>query len=101
MGLGSRVVFWSFTFYFKIFNIVQQSHVDEDGCFTQEAGYDLTGKFIFCDGNDAIIEMVRSRGNLYHEHNYQHSYPYDWRTKKPIFLKTSKYVNSFCWVPWQ
>lgn len=71
-------------------NLSVKSNVDDEGRFTVEAGHSLEGKFIFTDGNDAIIQMLKDGGNLLYQHDYKHSYPYDWRTKKPIFLKTSK-----------
>ena len=64
--------------------------MDKQGCFTERAGYDLKGKFIFEEGNDAVIEAVDCCNNLVQLSNYVHSYPYDWRTKKPIFVQTSK-----------
>ncbi|XP_019647938.1 PREDICTED: isoleucine--tRNA ligase, mitochondrial-like [Branchiostoma belcheri] len=63
--------------------------VDEDGKYTDQAGPDLQGKNIFSDGNETVVEQLRSAGNLVHEQDYRHSYPYDWRTKKPVFIRAS------------
>ena len=64
--------------------------MDNSGCFTAEAGYNLKGKFIFEEGNDAVIESLKSHNTLLYVHEYKHNYPYDWRTNKPIFVKTSR-----------
>nr|XP_039259013.1 isoleucine--tRNA ligase, mitochondrial-like [Styela clava] len=66
------------------------SGVDDMGKFTEISGFDLDGMFIFDDGNDSVIERLKQNNKLIHEHEYIHSYPYDWRTKKPIFVKTSR-----------
>ncbi|XP_076815858.1 isoleucine--tRNA ligase, mitochondrial-like [Clavelina lepadiformis] len=65
-------------------------HVDNSGCFMESAGFDLAGKFIFTSGNEAVVEILKQQNCLVLEHDYVHSYPYDWRTKKPIFIKTSR-----------
>nr|CAB3255166.1 isoleucine--tRNA ligase, mitochondrial [Phallusia mammillata] len=71
-------------------SLYSKSDVDDNGCFTADAGYDLHGKFVFTGGNDAVIDKLKENLTLFHEHKYTHSYPYDWRTKKPIFVKTSR-----------
>lgn len=68
--------------------------VDEDGCYTAEAGDNLEGKFVLGDGNIKVLEMVAS--NVMHSEIYVHSYPYDWRTKQPVILRASRqwFVNT-------
>lgn len=54
------------------------------------------------DGNVAVVDALRSAGALLLEEQYEHKYPYDWRTKKPtIFRSTSQWfasVEGFRWV---
>jgi len=71
------------------------SHVDEYGCFTKHSGYDLEGKFIFDEGNDAVIEILNQCNTLVQVDDFVHSYPYDWRTKKPIFVTTSRCLKGY------
>ncbi|KAK9885904.1 hypothetical protein WA026_013778 [Henosepilachna vigintioctopunctata] len=68
--------------------------VDDDGCYTQEAGPDLAGKFVLTEGNEAIIKLIKD--NVIHLSELTHSYPYDWRTKTPVVVKASAqwFLNS-------
>lgn len=82
-------IIWTFQCLVTLCN-GQASEVDEEGRFTDDAGFNLVGKYIFSDGNEAVIDHIKRNDNLIMEHMYTHSYPYDWRTKKPIFVKTSR-----------
>ncbi|EJD76378.1 isoleucyl-tRNA synthetase [Loa loa] len=62
--------------------------VDERGCYTRDLGHDLEGKSVLDDGNDAVLQMFKK--NIVHTHQYEHQYPYDWRTKQPIIIRSSK-----------
>ncbi|XP_077341913.1 isoleucine--tRNA ligase, mitochondrial [Lithobates pipiens] len=64
--------------------------VDEAGCYTSGAGADLETKAVLEDGNEAVIQMLLSSKNLLKEESFVHSYPYDWRTKKPVIIRASK-----------
>lgn len=64
--------------------------VDEAGCYTSGAGADLESKAVLEDGNEAVIQMLLGSKNLLKEENFVHSYPYDWRTKKPVIIRASK-----------
>lgn len=68
--------------------------VDEAGCYTVEAGENLQGKFVLNEGNTKILEIVAK--DVVHEEIFTHSYPYDWRTKKPVILRASRqwFVNT-------
>ncbi|KAM4772775.1 isoleucine--tRNA ligase, mitochondrial [Rhinophrynus dorsalis] len=70
--------------------------VDEAGCFTTGAGSDLEHKAVLSEGNEAVIKMLTASNNLLKEENFVHSYPYDWRTKKPVIIRASKqwFVNT-------
>uniref|UniRef100_A0A1I7Y290 isoleucine--tRNA ligase n=1 Tax=Steinernema glaseri TaxID=37863 RepID=A0A1I7Y290_9BILA len=60
--------------------------VDEDGRYTRQMGYNLEGKDVFTQGSKAVIEMFKK--NVVFQHKYEHSYPYDWRTKKPVIIRS-------------
>lgn len=64
--------------------------VDEDGIFTEAAGSDLQNKFVLTEGNETVIQMLQGSKMLLKEEDVQHSYPYDWRTKKPVIIRSSK-----------
>ncbi|KAJ7415906.1 hypothetical protein WISP_75384 [Willisornis vidua] len=70
--------------------------VDESGFFTEAAGPELKNKNVLEEGNEAVIQMLQAAGSLLKEEKYVHSYPYDWRTKKPMIIRASKqwFVNT-------
>jgi len=68
--------------------------VDENGNFTAEAGQ-FAGLNVLVEGNAAVIEALAAANCLIKEESYAHSYPYDWRTKKPtIFRATEQWFAS-------
>ncbi|BAY52440.1 isoleucyl-tRNA synthetase [Thermostichus vulcanus NIES-2134] len=70
------------------------SPVDENGCFTTEAG-PFAGLNVLQEGNAAVIAALQECGALLKEEPYVHKYPYDWRTKKPtIFRATEQWFAS-------
>jgi len=70
------------------------SPVDDKGNFTEAAGK-FAGLNVLNGGNEAIIEALKTKGNLLKEEPYVHKYPYDWRTKKPtIFRATEQWFAS-------
>lgn len=70
--------------------------VDEDGLFTESAGSELQNKFVLHEGNTAVIQMLQSTNSLLKEEDFVHSYPYDWRTKKPVIIRASRqwFINT-------
>uniref|UniRef100_A0A452VB87 Isoleucine--tRNA ligase, mitochondrial n=1 Tax=Ursus maritimus TaxID=29073 RepID=A0A452VB87_URSMA len=69
--------------------------VDEDGVFTDVAGPELQNKAVLEEGTDVVIKMLQASKHLLKEEKLVHSYPYDWRTKKPVVIRASKqwFVN--------
>ncbi|CEP09256.1 hypothetical protein [Parasitella parasitica] len=65
------------------------SPVDDNGCFTKEAGSDLEGKMAFTDGNATVIQLLEKESALVITQDYKHKYPYDWRTKQPVMLRAT------------
>ena len=61
--------------------------VDNRGFMTSEAG-EFEGMF-YEKANVAIVEKLEQTGHLLHKNDIVHSYPHDWRTKKPIIFRTT------------
>jgi len=71
------------------------SPVDDAGRFTSEAGERFEGKSVLGDGNTEVIDALTECGALIVQEDYNHKYPYDWRTKKPtIFRATDQWFAS-------
>ncbi len=64
------------------------SPVDDRGHMTKEAGkYD--GMF-YAKANKQIIEDMKESGHLLHHSKFTHSYPHDWRSKKPVIYRATE-----------
>ncbi|KAJ8664842.1 hypothetical protein QAD02_006504 [Eretmocerus hayati] len=63
------------------------SLVNEEGKYTSEAGSDFEGLSVLNQGTEAVL--TRLAQNVLHTETITHSYPYDWRTKKPIIVRAS------------
>ncbi|CAL8103992.1 unnamed protein product [Orchesella dallaii] len=61
-------------------------YVDSNGNFDSQIE-SLKGLSVLSAGNKAVIAKLKP--NILKESNIVHSYPYDWRTKKPVITKTS------------
>lgn len=59
--------------------------VDDAGCFTAEVS-DYVGKQVF-ETNEPIMQLLKERGILVKKEQYTHSYPFCWRTDKPLIYK--------------
>ena len=62
--------------------------VDDTGTFTKEVGR-FGGLKVLKEGNDAVLVELEQNGLLLKQEPYQHRYPYDWRTKKPIIFRAT------------
>jgi len=62
--------------------------VDEKGLMTKEAGPELEG-LPYYEANEKVIEMLSSLGVLMAATKFKHSYPHDWRTKKPVIFRAT------------
>ncbi|KAJ1508747.1 hypothetical protein HMI56_007126 [Coelomomyces lativittatus] len=65
------------------------SPVDEKGCFNHEAPDFVQGKYVFTEGTQTVLDHVAKHHLLVKRHRYEHSYPYDWRTKQPVILRST------------
>ncbi|WP_338210462.1 isoleucine--tRNA ligase [Lactiplantibacillus paraxiangfangensis] len=62
--------------------------VDNKGYLTAEAGADFAGVF-YDDANQIALDKLKDAGLLLNYMPYEHSYPFDWRTKKPIIFRAT------------
>ncbi|XGW24036.1 hypothetical protein V3C99_005890 [Haemonchus contortus] len=93
MAMGTGLVHTSFAHGFTDYQIAVdgnykvESFVDEDGRYTRHLGTSLEGKDVLGDGQREVIKILRK--DVVHQDKYKHSYPYDWRTKKPVIIRSS------------
>ncbi|XP_016773003.2 isoleucine--tRNA ligase, mitochondrial isoform X1 [Apis mellifera] len=63
------------------------SIVDTEGRYTKEAGSQFCGLQVLTEGVDKVIDLLNQ--DILHVETITHSYPYDWRTKKPVLIRAS------------
>ena len=63
-------------------------NVDEHGCMMAEAGEWLEGQYVE-DANKTVTQKLDELGVLLKLEFITHSYPHDWRTKKPIIFRAT------------
>ncbi|MFA6829771.1 MAG: isoleucine--tRNA ligase [Bacilli bacterium] len=73
----------------KKYNIEPYCPVDEKGYMMESTGKELAGLF-YEEANDKVIEILQREGALLCEVDIEHSYPHDWRTKKPTIFRATK-----------
>ncbi|XP_048831281.1 isoleucine--tRNA ligase, mitochondrial [Brienomyrus brachyistius] len=78
------------------FGLPVECMVDEEAKFTELAGPELHGQEVLGQGTDTVISMLRAAGALVKEEDCVHSYPYDWRAKRPVIILPSKqwFINT-------
>ncbi len=64
------------------------SPVDNRGFMTEEAGSEFAGLF-YEIANDKIVEALNREGIILKAQKFSHSYPHDWRTKKPVIFRAT------------
>ena len=62
--------------------------VDEKGYMHLGEGDPLDGMF-YAEANDKVIELLAAKGAILKEEDIVHSYPHDWRTKKPVIFRAT------------
>uniref|UniRef100_A0A914Y9R3 isoleucine--tRNA ligase n=1 Tax=Panagrolaimus superbus TaxID=310955 RepID=A0A914Y9R3_9BILA len=93
-SIGTGLVHTSYAHGFDDYKIALSRNekiecfVDEEGKYMRQMGYDLEGKDVITQGSKAVLQLLKK--NVVHSYNYIHSYPYDWRTKKPVIIRSSK-----------
>lgn len=69
------------------YNLPIFSPVDEHGCYTDEVP-ELKGMF-YQDVDKLMIQKLKDAGALLKLKVFTHSYPHDWRTKKPVIFRAT------------
>lgn len=73
--------------YSRKYNLPVLSPVDHQGHYTEEApGFE--GIF-YAKANKIVCEMLKENGLLLDLSYFTHSYPHDWRTKKPVIFRAT------------
>ncbi|KAJ2938979.1 hypothetical protein O0L34_g17794 [Tuta absoluta] len=68
-------------------NITVECNVNESGRYTNiHPSFD--GLYVLKEGQDEVISQLGP--SILHQGVYVHSYPLDWRTKKPVILRASQ-----------
>ncbi|TMT01900.1 isoleucine--tRNA ligase [Apilactobacillus kunkeei] len=62
--------------------------VDAQGYLTKEAGPDFEGVF-YDDANEISLNKLKEKNLLLKYQPITHSYPFDWRTKKPVIYRAT------------
>lgn len=62
--------------------------MDEAGRFTKEVHSDFQGMDVLTNGNTLMLDKLKTE--ILYSHDFKHSYPYDWRSKKPVVLRSSE-----------
>ena len=55
---------------------------------TEDAGEDLAGTF-YEDANKIVLEKLTNNNALLKASQFVHSYPHDWRSKKPLIFRAT------------
>lgn len=62
--------------------------MDENGIFMSQTWSKLVGLPVLDKGTETVCSILNN--NILHTEIYEHSYPYDWRTKLPVIVRASK-----------
>ena len=69
------------------YNLGLINGIDDQGVLTEESGK-FKGLF-YEEANKAIVNELEEQGNLLKLEMITHSYPHDWRTKKPVIFRAT------------
>ena len=70
------------------YNIKPYCPVDEKGRLTEDTGERLAGVF-YEDANAIVLDILKENNALLKHSTFTHSYPHDWRTKKPLIFRAT------------
>ncbi|KAI6218086.1 Isoleucyl-tRNA synthetase [Aphelenchoides besseyi] len=90
---GTGLVHASFSHGFDDYKVgLQNNHdvrcfVDELGKYTRDVGPEFYDKDVLKEGNSIVLQKFKK--HILHVSKYTHSYPYDWRTKQPVIVRSS------------
>jgi isoleucyl-tRNA synthetase len=63
--------------------------VKADGTYDDTVPDWLRGQHIF-KANEQVVDHLRDSGHLFHANRFMHSYPHDWRGKKPVIFRATE-----------
>ncbi|MEM9415509.1 MAG: isoleucine--tRNA ligase [Planctomycetota bacterium] len=63
--------------------------VKADGTYDDTVPDWLRGQHIF-KANERVVDHLRDSGHLFHANKFMHSYPHDWRGKKPVIFRATE-----------
>ncbi|VDN03242.1 unnamed protein product [Thelazia callipaeda] len=92
--VGTGLVHISFAHGLEDFELALQLNeevscfVDEHGRYMRHLGHKLEGKSVLEEGNDVVLQLFKK--NVIFTSPYKHSYPYDWRTRQPVIIRSSE-----------
>ncbi|OTB19465.1 hypothetical protein K445DRAFT_314356 [Daldinia sp. EC12] len=69
--------------------------IDDQGRFTSDAFPDSpellqSAPSVNEGGGRNVLDLLRPHGDVLRVERYQHKYPYDWRTKKPVVIRATE-----------
>ena len=70
------------------YNLPAYCNVDEHGCMMEDCGEWLAGQYVD-DANKTVTMKLDEIGALLKLEFITHSYPHDWRTKKPVIFRAT------------
>ena len=74
--------------YSRKYELGVLSPVDDRGHMTKEAGK-YEGMF-YAKASNVIVRDLTESGHLLHHSKFVHSYPHDWRSKKPVIFRATE-----------
>lgn len=60
--------------------------VDEEGRYNHHTLPELEGKEVLTSGSQTVLDLLAH--DILHQEDYRHSYPYDWRSKTPVVIRS-------------
>ncbi len=63
--------------------------INEKGFFNQSANDKNLVNVFYKKSEPQIIEQIKQNSHFFQESTIEHSYPFDWRTKKPVFYRAT------------
>ncbi len=63
--------------------------VKGDGTFDDTAPAFLRGKTVW-QANELVCKYLADKGAMFHQQTFTHSYPHDWRSKKPTIFRATE-----------
>ncbi|MDR4968842.1 MAG: isoleucine--tRNA ligase, partial [Acholeplasmataceae bacterium] len=71
----------------KVYDLDVFCPVDDKGFMTEDAG-PFAGQY-YEVANEAIVVALEEKGVLLKQNKFTHSYPHDWRTRKPVIFRAT------------